>query len=114
MDDLGVARVAEYFARIGQHLPHKAQHASFATYAFGILADGERKSVEPIAARACADPVQTQRAHDHLLHFLLFPTSSSIYYTWLLSIVCTVQIVPYDRHAYTLLQYQNVDSLAVD
>ena len=63
MDDLGVARVAEYFARIGQHLPHKAQRASFATYAFGILADGERKSVEPIAARACADPRSNSRGN---------------------------------------------------
>jgi SRSO17 transposase len=70
MDGLGAARVAEYFARIGAHLPHKAQRASFATYAFGILADGERKSAEPIAARACADPALTRQAHDHLLHFL--------------------------------------------
>ena len=70
MDELGVARVAEYFSRIGRHLPHKAQRASFATYAFGILADGERKSAEPIAARACADPALTRKAHDHLLHFL--------------------------------------------
>jgi SRSO17 transposase len=70
MDELAGARVAHYFARIGEHLPHRAQRASFATYAFGILADGERKSAEPIAARACADPLETRRAHDHLLDFL--------------------------------------------
>jgi len=70
MDERGIVRVAEYFGRIGKHLPHKAQRESFATYACGILADGERKSAEPIAARACADPDLARKAHDHLLHFL--------------------------------------------
>ena len=32
-------------------------------YAFGILGEGERKSAEPIAARACADPSQTNNVH---------------------------------------------------
>jgi SRSO17 transposase len=66
----GTARVVEYFARIGTHLPHPAQRASFATYAYGILGDGERKSAEPIAARTCADPAETRKTHDRLLHFL--------------------------------------------
>jgi SRSO17 transposase len=70
MGEPGAARVADYFARIGEHLPHKAQRASFATYAFGILGDGERKSVEPIAARTCADPATVRKTHDHLLQFL--------------------------------------------
>lgn len=39
-------------------------------YAFGMLGDGERKSAEPIAARTCADPEQTKRTQDKLLHFL--------------------------------------------
>lgn len=39
-------------------------------YAFGILGDGERKSAEPIAARACGDPGQTAAFHQKLLYFL--------------------------------------------
>jgi SRSO17 transposase len=70
MDEAGVGRVANFFARIGAHLPLAAQRESFATYAFGILGDGERKSVEPIAARATADPKTTERMHDRLLHFV--------------------------------------------
>lgn len=38
--------------RIGKHLARREQKESFALYAYGILGDGERKSVEPIAARA--------------------------------------------------------------
>lgn len=70
MDAMATARVAEYFDRIGRHLPRRDQRASFATYAFGILAEGDRKSVEPIAARACGEPEQTCRWHDRLLRFL--------------------------------------------
>jgi SRSO17 transposase len=39
-------------------------------YAFGILSDGERKSAEPIASRACGDPSLVRNAHAKLLHFL--------------------------------------------
>jgi SRSO17 transposase len=71
MDEAGAARVAGYFnGVIGRHVPRRDQRASFATYAFGILADGERKSVEPIAARACADDEACERMHDRLLHFV--------------------------------------------
>ncbi len=64
-------RAAEYFEiTIGQHLKRVEQRASFATYAFGILGDGERKSVEPIAARAFCEPDEVQRCHDRLLHFV--------------------------------------------
>ncbi len=70
MGEDGAARAASYFAKLGAHLPKSAHRASFATYAFGILADGERKSVEPIAARAAGDPDQTERLHDRLLHFV--------------------------------------------
>jgi SRSO17 transposase len=39
-------------------------------YACGILGDGERKSAEPIAARASADPEEVHNVHNKLLHFL--------------------------------------------
>src|SRR5262245_55502301 len=46
------SRLGEYLNnRIGRHLARREQKESFALYAHGILADGERKSVEPIAAR---------------------------------------------------------------
>jgi SRSO17 transposase len=70
MDETAAARVGEYFARLGRHLPRSDQRASFATYAFGILADGDRKSVEPIAARSCADAHECEQLHDRLLHFV--------------------------------------------
>jgi SRSO17 transposase len=64
------ARLEQFFGRIGTHLKDRRKRESFAMYAFGILGDGERKSAEPIAARACADPEQTHNVHQKLLHFL--------------------------------------------
>jgi len=52
-DDMVAKRLGDYLHdRIGRHLARREQKESFALYAHGILADGERKSVEPIAARA--------------------------------------------------------------
>ena len=53
-DDDAMGRRLEEFlnGRIGQHLSRREQKESFALYAHGILGEGERKSVEPIAARA--------------------------------------------------------------
>jgi SRSO17 transposase len=70
LDLAGKSRLDGYFTKIGTHLRRKEQRESFATYAFGILSEGVRKSVEPIAARAFGEPRETQRAHDRLLHFL--------------------------------------------
>lgn len=62
-------RLKEYFDRIGEVLGRPERRASFATYALGILGDGDRKSIEPIAARACADPERMDAAHQRLHHF---------------------------------------------
>jgi SRSO17 transposase len=74
MDDLmgtdAQRRLGEYFSAIGDVLANKTRRASFATYAMGLLAEGERKSMEPIAARACADPDETDAHHQRLQHFL--------------------------------------------
>jgi SRSO17 transposase len=65
------ARMHEFFdKRIGQHLRRAEQRASFATYALGIVGEGERKSVEPIAARVTGDERACKRMHDCLLHFI--------------------------------------------
>lgn len=64
-------RLSEYFDRIGALLGRKGRRESFALYAEGVLGDGERKSIEPIAARACADPARADAEHQRLLHFAL-------------------------------------------
>jgi SRSO17 transposase len=55
---------------IGQHLDRREQRESFAMYARGIVGDGERKSVEPIAARATGDAASCERVQARLLNFL--------------------------------------------
>lgn len=63
-------RMGEYFAKVGDILGHKLRKESFAIYAMGLLGDGERKSAEPIAARACGDPLLADAYHQRLIHFL--------------------------------------------
>lgn len=58
------------YDKVGQHLSRREQRESFALYAYGILAEGERKSVEPIAARATGDAVECERVQGRLLNFL--------------------------------------------
>lgn len=64
-------RLREFlYEKIGRHLGRREQRESFALYAYGIVADGERKSVEPIAARATADAAECERVQARLLNFL--------------------------------------------
>ena len=63
-------RLEQYFDGIGVHLKDRRKKESFAMYALGILGDGERKSAEPIAARACGDASRTPALHQKLLYFL--------------------------------------------
>jgi len=71
MDIAAEVRLRKYFDRIGDVLDNDARRASFAIYAMGILGDAERKSVEPIVARACIDPDRMDAAHQRLLHFMV-------------------------------------------
>ena len=66
----GEQRLRELLNRIGEVLGSEERRASFALYAMGLLTEGERKSVEPIAARCCGDPHEVDRLHQRLLHFL--------------------------------------------
>ena len=70
LDAAAIGRTETYFARIGGCLRDKRKRESFAMYAYGILGDGERKSAEPIAARACGNPEEMEHTHGKLLHFL--------------------------------------------
>jgi SRSO17 transposase len=64
-------RLKEYFDGIGQLLKYPERLASFAMYAAGLLGEGERKSVEPIAARAAGDDAKLcERYHDRMCHLL--------------------------------------------
>lgn len=62
--------LSAYLDGIGNHLRDKRQRASFAMYALGLLSDGERKSMEPIAARASGSADRTHAMHERLIHFL--------------------------------------------
>jgi SRSO17 transposase len=71
MDASSERRLASFFDRMGEVLGRKERRASFAVYALGIFGDSERKSIEPIAARACVDPARADAEHQRLLHFAL-------------------------------------------
>lgn len=70
IEQAALGRWNAYLDGLGTRLRDKRQRASFATYALGLLADGERKSMEPIAARACGTPETAHAAHERLIHFL--------------------------------------------
>lgn len=55
---------------ISDLLRTKRRREGFALYACGIFGEGERKSVEPIAARACGSPEETDALHRKLLRFV--------------------------------------------
>ena len=63
-------RLKAYLEGLGAKLRDKRQRASFAMYALGLLSDGERKSAEPIAARASGEPERTHAVHEQVIHFL--------------------------------------------
>jgi len=69
-DDEARRRMEEFVHGIGDILENKRRRASFATYFMGLLGDGERKSVEPMAARAAGSPEETRAMTERLLHFV--------------------------------------------
>ena len=69
-DDAATERLEQYLDGIGSLLKDKRKRESFAIYALGLLGSSERKSAEPIAALATAEPTGTKRMHDKLLHFV--------------------------------------------
>lgn len=72
MKDSGGAegRLKAYFDTIGEVLGYKKRRESFAMYAMGLLAEGDRKSVEPMAARATGSAAEVDAVHQRLLHFV--------------------------------------------
>ena len=70
LTDAGEARLETFLEDVGDLLGDKRRRASFATYALGLLGEGDRKSVEPIAARAAGGMAQADAIHQRILHFL--------------------------------------------
>ncbi len=66
----GQRRLFSYFDGIGRLLGRSERRESFGIYAMGLLGEGERKSVEPIAARACGDPERCRAIQEKLLNFV--------------------------------------------
>src|SRR5215831_1665477 len=69
-DDEAESRLESYISGIGTILGNDSRRASFGMYAMGLLGEGERKSFEPIAARACPDPDRLGAVHQHVQHFI--------------------------------------------
>jgi SRSO17 transposase len=70
LDGSGQGRLERYFEGIGAILGRRDRRESFALYALGLLGEGERKSVEPIAARVCGDEELCNAYHYRLLRFV--------------------------------------------
>jgi SRSO17 transposase len=70
LDSEGQRRLGDYFDMIGRVLGSDERRASFAVYAQGLLGEGSRKSMEPMAARACPDPERVDAQHQRLQHFV--------------------------------------------
>lgn len=68
--DAALQRFQGHVDHIGALLGDDARRASFATYAVGLISEGERKSMEPIACRACPDPAEADAAHQRLHNFV--------------------------------------------
>lgn len=63
-------RLGGFLSVVSGILRDKRRRASFAMYAAGLLGGAERKSAEPLAAQASADPQTCDAYHQKLLHFL--------------------------------------------
>src|SRR3954462_1855143 len=61
-------RFDDYVGRLGDVLGHADRRAPLRSYTTGLLLPGERKSVEPMAARV--DPARVGAAHQSLHHFV--------------------------------------------
>src|ERR1700691_6812188 len=62
------SRFASYVEHMASTLGHADRRTPFRSYCTGLILPGERKSVEPIAARV--EPRRVQGAHQSLHHFV--------------------------------------------
>lgn len=64
------ARLQEYLDGLGRILGNRSRRASFASYAIGLIGEGDRKSMEPIAMRCCGGVEHADAAHQRVNHFI--------------------------------------------
>ena len=67
-DGASETRFAEYVAGLGSVIGHAERTRPLRDYCTGLMLPGERKSVEPMAARTA--PARTAAQHQSLLHFV--------------------------------------------
>src|SRR3954453_18750053 len=65
---VGQQRLDSYLDALASALGHAAREEPFRSYCIGLLLDGDRKSIEPLAARL--DPERVQAKHQSLHHFV--------------------------------------------
>ena len=70
LDADGEQRLLEYFETMGEVLGVPARKASYAVYAKGLFGDGDRKSMEPIAARVDPNARRVNAQHQRIQHFI--------------------------------------------
>ena len=66
--DQGYARFAAYVEGLASVIGHADRAGPLRDYCTGLMLPGERKSVEPMAARTA--PARTAAQHQSLLHFV--------------------------------------------
>lgn len=66
--DTRMEKFDEYVMTIAGHLGHADRVAPFRSYCTGLMLPGERKSVEPMAARVA--PTEVRSTHQQLHHFV--------------------------------------------
>ena len=64
----GATRFDEYVSRLGEKLGHADRLEPLKAYLTGLLLPGERKSVEPMAAKI--DPRRVSSRHQSMHHFV--------------------------------------------
>ena len=65
--DVSERRFDEYVERIADVLGHRDRHEPLRAYITGLCLPGERKSIEPMAARV--DPRHVRARHQSMHHF---------------------------------------------
>jgi SRSO17 transposase len=70
IDRAASRRLQSFLDGIGEILGNPQRRENFARYALGLIGEGDRKSVEPIVARAGASAAHMDAAHQRLLHFI--------------------------------------------
>src|SRR5262245_34493527 len=70
IDEAARLRLTDYLDSIGVALGTPQRRANFACYSMGLIGDGSRKSMEPLAVRNCTDVAKADAAHQRLHNFI--------------------------------------------